>query len=128
MKFAFNKNYLLVTLILLFIEVFIAFFVRDTFIRPFIGDLLSVILIYAILRIFIIDKRFKLVLAVLLFSFVIEFLQYFHILNLLGWQENKFLSIVLGATFDPLDLLAYSLGSAINLFLSLKKQHLIKTI
>jgi len=128
MKIAFNKNYLFLTLILLFIEVSIAVFVHDTFIRPFLGDLLAVILLYAILRIFIVNKGVKLVLAVLLFSFLIEFSQYFHILNLLGWQENKFLSIVLGATFDPLDLLAYSLGSAINLFLSLKRQPIIKTI
>jgi hypothetical protein len=48
-----SKQYVLVTLILLTIEIGIALFVRDQWIRPLVGDALAVVLLYVFLRIFI---------------------------------------------------------------------------
>ena len=54
-----NKRiaYGIATFILLIIEVLIALFVHDAFIRPYIGDVLVVIVIYTFVRIFI-QERF----------------------------------------------------------------------
>jgi DNA integrity scanning protein DisA with diadenylate cyclase activity len=83
---------------------------QDRFIRPFVGDVLVVILIYFCLKTFIqTDNRF-LLFGVWVFACAIEVLQAFHLVNLLGLQHNKFMVIVLGATFDWYDLLAYSIG------------------
>ena len=50
MKFSFNKRYFLAFVALLVIEVLIAKFVTDSFIRPFVGDYLVMILIYLFSR------------------------------------------------------------------------------
>jgi CDP-diglyceride synthetase len=98
MKLTFNSKYL-----------------HDAFIRPFGGDVLVVVLIYAFLRIFLITNNKRLALGILIFSFVIEFLQAIHYVNWLGLQDNKFWSIVLGTYFSVYDLLAYFVGYLICL-------------
>ena len=45
--------YLVATLVLLAIEVLIALFVHDSFVRPYVGDMLVVVVIYAFVRIFV---------------------------------------------------------------------------
>lgn len=52
----------------------------------------------------------KTAIAVLLFSYVIEILQYFHILNVLRLENSRFASVVLGTSFEWTDILAYTLG------------------
>ena len=117
-----NKKYIFLTLLIFAIEICIALFVKDRFIRPFIGDLLVTVLLFSFFRIFYHGSGFKLAIAVLLFSFSVEILQYFKLIELLGLQNNKFATIVLGATFDWLDLLAYFLGIFIS-FLMDKRLH-----
>ena len=95
-----NKKYISLTLLVFAIEICIALFVKDRFIRPFIGDLLVTMLLFSFFRIFYHGSGFKLAIAVLLFSFSVEILQYFNLIELLGLQNNKFATIVLGATFD----------------------------
>jgi hypothetical protein len=114
-----NFRYLTLTIGLLAIELFIAIAVRDVFIRPFVGDVLVVILIYCFIRTFWkIDK--KLVAgSVLVFAWTIEILQYFNFVDRLGLRNNRVLAIALGSTFDPKDLIAYTLGIAIVLWLEL---------
>ncbi|AQS93651.1 hypothetical protein BXQ17_06095 [Polaribacter sp. BM10] len=114
------KKYLIIFLLILFIEVFIALFVRDQFIRPFIGDVLVTVLLFAFCRIFYNGNALKLALGVLIFSFTIEFLQYLKLIEILGLQNNKIAVTVLGATFDWLDLLAYLLGVLISYFIDKK--------
>ncbi len=110
MSFTFNKIYLLLTIIIFFTEVLIALFVKDKFIRPFIGDVLVVILIYCFLRIFLNINHWKIAIGVLLFAFSIEILQYFDYVKLLGLENNRFFSIVMGRTFEWLDFAAYFTG------------------
>lgn len=106
----FNKNYFFLTLILFFTEVFIALFVTDNFVRPFVGDTLVVILIYCFARSFLNFSYWKIALGVLVFAFVIEILQYFHFVRLIGFEKNRIVATALGKTFSWFDLLAYLAG------------------
>ncbi len=119
--FYFNGKYASIASLLLAIEVFIALFIKDRFIRPFIGDVLVVILIYCLLRAFVKTDANKTAIAVLLFAFTIEILQYFHLVDRLGLSNNQIAAIAIGTTFDWKDLLAYTIGMAIVLWLENRK-------
>lgn len=108
--FAFNKTYLYLTIILFSAELFIALFVNDQFIRPFVGDVLVVILIYCFLRIFLNSAYRKIALGVLIFAFVIETLQYFDFVKMIGFENNRIISTALGRTFAWADFAAYFVG------------------
>jgi hypothetical protein len=54
----------------------------------------------------------KAVVGVLLFSYLIETLQYFHILKRLGWEDAVLARVILGNGFEWWDLVAYTLGAA----------------
>lgn len=108
-----NSRYFLVTLLLLSIEILIALFVNDTFVRPFLGDVLVVMLIFSAIRIFYTGKKLYVAVFVLLFSFFVEFSQYFKLIEVLGWEDIRFAQTVLGATFDILDLFAYATGTIV---------------
>lgn len=105
-----NWKYGLVSLIMLAIEVYIALYVQDAFVRPYIGDVLVIILIYTVMRTFTPRWRGKLPLYILLFAIGVEGLQYINILKVLGLQHNAFLSIVMGTVFDIKDIYCYVVG------------------
>jgi len=92
------------------VEVFIALYVHDGFVRPYVGDYLVVMLIYCAVRTFIKISPVKLAIGVLLFSYVIEVLQFFSIVDRLGLSNNKLAKTVMGYGFEWIDLLAYTLG------------------
>ena len=102
--------YLTATILLFAVEVFIALFVHDSFVRPFIGDVLVVILIYTFIRIFIPEKVRLLPLYVFVFAAAVEILQYFRIVEVLGLQDNVIMSTVIGTSFDIRDILCYFVG------------------
>lgn len=114
-KLKFNKYYLFLTIVLFLIELSIALYIKDNFIRPFGGDVLVVILIYCFLKIFWNERPLKVALIVLAFSFVVEILQYFNVVKLLGLQNNKIASVIIGTSFSWLDLVAYTVGFIIIL-------------
>ena len=98
-------------LTLIIIEVLIALFVHDRFVRPYGGDVLVVIVIYCFLRVFFPEKPRFLPLYVFLFATAIEILQYFDYISLLGLSENRFFSILLGTSFSFADILCYAAGA-----------------
>ena len=104
--------YLVATLVILAIEIFIGLFVHDRFVRPFIGDVLVVILIYTFIRIFVPEKVRLLPLYVFIFSVIVEMLQYFKIVEILGLQDNRLMSTIIGTSFDIRDILCYFVGCA----------------
>ncbi len=63
---------LLLFLILLAIEVLIALFIHDSFVRPYVGDILAVTVVYFFLRIFIPEKYPWLPAAVFAFATAVE--------------------------------------------------------
>ena len=108
--------YACITLLLLVVEVLIALFVHDNFIRPYIGDVLVTVLICTFLRIFI-PKGVKLLpLYVFIFAAGVEVLQYFRIVELLGLSDNRFFSILIGSVFDVKDVVCYGVGCVLFFF------------
>ena len=106
-----RKLYSSIFFVLLLVEISIALWVRDDFIRPYLGDFLVVILIYSFLMsIFPKLSISKALIIVLVFSFSVEFFQLINIVEILNFQPPKIIMIVLGSSFSLWDLLAYSLG------------------
>lgn len=101
------------TILLLFTEVMIALFVHDKFIRPYVGDVLVVICIYTFVRIFIPEKFRWLPAAIFVFSSLVELVQLFNIVDLLGLGDIVFLKILVGSVFDIKDIICYAIGCAI---------------
>jgi predicted outer membrane lipoprotein len=108
--FRFHIKYFLLASVLFVIEVLIALFVRDAFVRPYVGDYLVVMLIYCAVQTVLNALVINVAVGVLLFAYAIEVLQYFHIVNKLGLQNNIIAKTVIGYGFEWLDLLAYTLG------------------
>jgi hypothetical protein len=109
-KFGFSKKYAILSVGLFVVEIFIALFAHDRIVRPFVGDMLVVILIFTLCRTVVIVNYFRLALCVLFFSFAVEIGQYFNLISILGLQHNALARIVIGMTFDVHDLLAYGAG------------------
>jgi hypothetical protein len=116
----FNLKYFLAALLLFFTEVFIAIYVKDSYIRPYGGDFLVVIFLYCLLKSFFKIPVKNAIIGVLLFAFLIEGLQYLELVKLLGLQHNQIASVILGSHFEWLDILIYSLGGLV-VFLVEKK-------
>ena len=105
--------YALISALLFLIEVLIALFVHDDFVRPYIGDVIVVVLIYCIVRIFFPDKIMLLSVYVFLFACFTEVMQYLHIVERLGLQDHTFFRILIGTVFDWSDILSYGIGCAL---------------
>jgi hypothetical protein len=97
-------------------EVSIAYFLKDGFIRHSFGDFLVVILIYCLLKSFLNLKPVIVGILVLCIAFCIEYSQYFNLLERLDLQDNEIANLVLGNTYHILDLFAYIIGITIVLF------------
>lgn len=102
--------YGIITLFLLMIEVLIALFVHDDFIRPYVGDVLVVVVIYTFIRIWVPEKCRLLPMYVFIFATGIEILQYFEIVKIFGWEDNTFLRVLFGSVFDVKDIVCYAVG------------------
>ncbi|RYY26540.1 MAG: DUF2809 domain-containing protein [Sphingomonadales bacterium] len=109
----FHRGYALLALALFLIEVIIALFVRDRFIRPYLGDTIAVILVYAGLRAIFRIEMLPAAATALLIAVVIEFGQYFHLLDHLGLADNRLARTVLGTGFSLEDFVAYAAGALI---------------
>ncbi len=115
-----NKKNLFIFLLLLVIEIIIALFVHDNFIRPFVGDLIVVFLVYYFVKIFYSWNDTKVIIWVFLFAVFVEILQYFKLIEVL-WIENRVLQIAIGSTFDIKDIVMYGLWCIILYIVSGKK-------
>jgi hypothetical protein len=122
----FNKNYFGVAILIFFIEILIALYVNDSIVRPYFGDVLVVILMYCFLKSFLQLSILTVAIAVLLFSFTIEFLQYLNIVATLGLEKSKIARTVIGTSFSWIDLLTYIIG--ITIVLGVEKYWLKKEI
>ena len=96
---SFNPKYFTLAIVLFIIEVLIAVYLNDSFIRPSVGDFLVVILIYCFVKTFWRAGVKTVALSVLVFSYVVEVLQYFKFVKLLGLQNSRLANVILGNTF-----------------------------
>lgn len=106
----FRKGYFLLAVLLLVVEVLIALFAHDRFIRPYIGDLLAVTLLYCLVRAFFKTGISATAIGCLAFAFFEEFLQYLKIVEVLGWQDSELARVIIGTSFVWEDLVAYAAG------------------
>lgn len=98
------------------IEIIIALFVHDRFVRPYLGDVLAVVCVYFFARIFLPKKPKILSPFVTGFAFLVELVQ----LTDLSEKVPAVLSIIIGGTFDLKDLLCYLAGGVICFFIDFK--------
>lgn len=113
----FNRHYFIIAIIILLVEILIAFFIHDAIIRPYIGDFLVVILIYCFVKSFLNTPVWSTAITVLLFSYTVEISQYFHIINKLGLQHSKLARIIMGTSFGWIDLAMYTAGIGVVIFI-----------
>ncbi|MCM1313793.1 MAG: DUF2809 domain-containing protein [Prevotella sp.] len=117
-------------LILLIVEVLIALFISGGFIRNYMGDVIVVWVVYCFVKIFLVKSNSYLTaIGVMFFAFIVEFLQYIHIVDILGLGNITFFRVLIGTSFSVIDLLCYSVGTAMTIILiflqSKLKKHFI---
>ncbi|MFV8269731.1 DUF2809 domain-containing protein [Flavobacterium sp. GT2N3] len=113
----FNLKYFTFTVLFFLVEIAIAWFVHDNFIRPYFGDFLVVMLLYSFLKAFVNVSVWLAASLVLVFAFAIEIAQYFKTVEILGLQHSQIATAVLGSSFAWMDLLAYILGISSIIFI-----------
>ncbi len=101
--------FLAVAGVILTAEIYIAVCVKGGFVRHYAGDVLAVILLYALARAIFSVTPSNLALKIFAFAAALELAQYFGAVQILG-IENKILKIMIGGTFDLADLLCYAVG------------------
>ena len=108
-----RRYYLLTFIILLSIEIVIALFINDRFIRPYVGDVLIIILMYTFVR----GIKQKLIrflpIYLLLFAVSVEVVQYFDLIQMLNIKDNILLATIIGSTFDIKDIVCYLVGTIV---------------
>ncbi len=118
----FQRKYFLWTILLFTVEICIALFVHDRIVRPYVGDLLVVILLYCFVKSFIKISIWKAAIGVLIYAYVIEVLQALKLIYWHGLQHNKIARTIIGISFQWLDLLAYTVGIVIVLVLEFNRK------
>lgn len=100
----------ILSVILLGIEVLIGLFAHG-WVRSYLGDVLVVILLYTIVRTIVLRKGkwFVIPTAILVFSFIVEFLQLWGFCDRFG-ITNEFLRIIIGTGFSWVDIACYCIG------------------
>ena len=99
-------------LLLFAAELCIALFVKDKFIRPYVGDVLVIPLLCSLFRVIAPLKPRFLGLYTVLLGVVAEIMQLCHLDKMLG-VEGTALGIILGSTFDIKDIICYVIGGTL---------------
>ncbi|WP_342087582.1 ribosomal maturation YjgA family protein [Dyadobacter sp. OTU695] len=118
-----RRNYLIIALVILMMEVLIALYVHDELVRPWGGDVLVVVLLYCFVRGVTRLKVFAAAWAVLVFSWFIESLQYLQIIRILRLEGNAIARTIIGTTFSWSDIVAYTLGIVLVVVVEAGKKH-----
>jgi len=106
-----HRGYALAAVALFVIEVVVALYVRDRFVRPHLGDTLAVLLVYCGLRATTRIAVFPAAAAAFAVAALVELGQLVGILDLLGWRDSALARTLLGTGFDWMDFLAYAAGA-----------------
>lgn len=78
--------------------------------RWFIWDVIIVMFLYSLIQGIYYITPWKIAIAVLVLSFSIELLQYFHFGTLMWWETSPVMMLIFGSIYDPMDLVAYTIG------------------
>lgn len=115
MKLTFRPGYALTALALFLVEVAIALWVKDRFIRPYGGDVLATILVYLALRAVTDLRVMPAAFVALAISFMVECAQALDLVARLGLAHNVPARTIFGTAFAVEDLLAYTAGAVLVL-------------
>ena len=96
--------------LLLSVEICIALFVRDDFVRPYVGDALVTGLLCCLCSVVVPKGVPALPIYVFVFAALVEAAQYVDVVKWLGWENNAILSLLIGRTFSWADILCYGVG------------------
>lgn len=110
-----RPGYAFAALLVLLVEIAIALWVRDAFVRPYLGDVLAVILVYLALRAVTTLRVIPAALAALAIAVLVEIGQAMDLLGLLGLSNHPVAAVVLGTAFSIGDLFCYAAGAIIAL-------------
>lgn len=113
--FQFNGRYFALAASIFLLEILIARYVNDAIVRPYVGDMLVVVLIYCFVKAFWDLPVLPVAVGVLAFAFVVEALQYFKVVELLRLQDSPLACTVIGTSFSWVDVLCYVLGIGVVL-------------
>jgi hypothetical protein len=111
--FRFHRSSFLRFAILFALVAMIAAFFRDPWIRPLLGDVLIVMVIAYGVHTFVAAPLRKIAIGTLFFAYGVECLQFFNLIDILGWRDSQLAHLTIGSTFDWRDLVAYTMGCAI---------------
>lgn len=106
-------TYAALFVIIFLIELYIALYVHDDFVRPYIGDVFVTALICCFCRIFFPKGIRLLPVYVMIFATAVETAQYFNVVTLLGLQDNALACTLIGTSFSHIDLVCYAVGCAL---------------
>jgi hypothetical protein len=107
-----RSTYILVAIAVLLIEIAIERYLNDPFIRPYLGDALVVVLIYAFIMAVTKWHPTTAMIITLAFSYAVEFAQTYNVIEILGLESSAFFRTILGTSFSWIDLVMYTLGVA----------------
>lgn len=106
-----KTNLFLAILHFLICLIIVKVFRYSGFIRGFLGDVFFMgLMFYSLKAIYDFNKE-KLLLNLLFLAYIVEISQYFKILKYFNLSNNAFLKLLFGATFDVMDLIAYTIGT-----------------
>ena len=105
--------FIISSITLLAVEIVIGLYVHDSFVRPYLGDTLVVILIWCVLRIVFPTGKPWLSAAVFLFAVLVETTQIFPLCDLLG-IKNALVRTLMGTSFAWGDIVAYLAGCLVT--------------
>jgi len=117
----FNLKYFLIAIAIFILEVLIATKLKDIFfVRAYLGDVFVVMLMYYFIKAFFDFNPAKLIIGIFIFSCMIEFAQYFHFGELMGFKNNRMMMIILGNSFSWIDIVCYFAGCVVLFFIESK--------
>ena len=119
MVFKFNKNYFILFIFLITIEIGVLY--TKGFIRHTLGDFLIVITLYCLLMSFVKTSFLKAAIAILIFSFAIECIQLTSFLTYFNLENSTIAKTIFGNTFSIQDLIAYTLGIGLVILIESKR-------
>lgn len=105
--------YAAVFAVLFAVEIIIGLYVHDQFVRPYIGDMLVVVLLWALVRIIIPFRAVWLSGAIYVFAVLVELSQMIPLVDFLE-IENRLIRVLMGTSFAVGDLFAYAAGCIVT--------------
>ena len=120
----FHRGHAGIAALLFIVEVSIALFVDDAFVRPYLGDVLVIPLVYCAIATFVEARPTLLGAGVFAFACAVEVSQRHDLVSALGLEESRVARTVLGTAYSPLDLLAYAVGAALTVIVHRRAQRL----